>query len=587
MKPRKDSVFQFLLFFLLQKWQRVLFVVLAMVVWPVVDVLMPYYLKCLIDDLVGYKGDMKQIWAIASPFLIILSCLLFTLELAFRAQEYVKLYLLPDIKANIRAYMFDYCQKHSYGFFQDELAGNISNKILDMVRAFENLFIIIINIFFPISLLTILTISFLWVIHWSFGLFVLGWFVIYLLVTLFMSKRCINASGSHSTANSNLSGKLVDVFRNIASVKLFARRTFENSYFRVFQNDEIKKSVQLGKYLFEIHIFQGIASFVFFIFSLILFISAWEKGIVSVGDFTFIMSTTMQLVMMTWWMAEQFVTVFKEIGVAKQAMQVINQGHGIVDLPHAMDLTVLKGRIEFDRVSFHYLQGKNVFLDKSLIIEAGQRVGLVGFSGSGKTTFVNLIQRAFDLKSGRILIDDNDISQVKQESLRENIAFIPQDTSLFHRTLLENIRYGKLEATDEEVIQASKDAFCHEYIIDLEDQYDSLVGEGGVKLSGGQRQRIAIARAILKNAPILVLDEATSALDSVTESKIQKSLQGLMQGRTTIVIAHRLSTLKKLDKIFVFDKGKIVESGNHQELLDEKGHYFHLWKLQHDGFIPD
>ncbi len=257
------------------------------------------------------------------------------------------------------------------------------------------------------------------------------------------------------------------------------------------------------------------------------------------------------------------------------------------DLPGAYELKVTKGIISFDRVLFHYKGITPLFHNKSVIIEAGQKAGLVGYSGSGKSTFVNLILRLYDVTEGYILIDGQDIRGCTQDSLRKNIAMIPQDPSLFHRTLMENIRYGRIDANDESVVEAAKRAHAHEFIAKLPQGYNSLVGERGVKLSGGQRQRIAIARAILKNAPILILDEATSALDSVVESDIQQSLWELMQGKTTIVIAHRLSTLLHMDRILVFDMGKIVEDGTHTELLAMNGMYKTLWEAQVGGFLLD
>lgn len=246
-----------------------------------------------------------------------------------------------------------------------------------------------------------------------------------------------------------------------------------------------------------------------------------------------------------------------------------------------------RGKIVFDRVKFHYKGTEPLFRDKSVEIAAGQKVGLVGYSGGGKTTFANLILRLYNVTGGAILIDGQDIREVTQDSLRENIAMIPQDTSLFHRSLTENIRYGRINATDDEVIEAAKKAHAHEFISRLPQGYDSLVGERGIKLSGGQRQRIAIARAILKNAPILILDEATSQLDSVTENLIQESLRELMQNKTAIVIAHRLSTLLYMDRILVFDKGRIVADGSHDELLARGRLYKNLWNAQVGGFLPD
>ncbi len=258
----------------------------------------------------------------------------------------------------------------------------------------------------------------------------------------------------------------------------------------------------------------------------------------------------------------------------------------IANQDNAPDLDIKEGTIDFKNVQFSYEENKPLFQNKTVKIRSGEKVGLVGYSGSGKSTFVHLILRLFDVNEGRILIDGQDIKDVSQESLRKSIGFIPQDPSLFHRSLLENIRYGS-HATEDEVIEAAKKAFAHEFILTLPKGYASLVGERGVKLSGGQRQRIAIARAFLKNAPILILDEATSQLDSVTEDSIQDSLQALMQEKTTIIIAHRLSTLLQMDRILVFDKGQIVQDGTHNQLLKQPGQYQILWNAQVGGFLPE
>jgi ATP-binding cassette subfamily B protein len=274
-------------------------------------------------------------------------------------------------------------------------------------------------------------------------------------------------------------------------------------------------------------------------------------------------------------------------GSVDQALTLLKEAPEIQDAPSAGELVVNKGKIVFDNVNFNYKGADSLFDNTSVTIEPGQKIGLVGYSGGGKTTFVNLILRLYDVTNGCVLIDGHDIKQVTQDSLRANIGMIPQDPSLFHRSLMENIRYGKIDASDEEVIEASKRAHAHEFIEKLPNGYESLVGERGVKLSGGQRQRIAIARAILKNAPILILDEATSQLDSVTENFIQKSLKELMTGKTTIVIAHRLSTLLHMDRILVFDAGKIVADGTHGELLAQNSLYKTLWDAQVGGFLPD
>jgi ATP-binding cassette subfamily B protein len=299
------------------------------------------------------------------------------------------------------------------------------------------------------------------------------------------------------------------------------------------------------------------------------------------------LSINLSIVDFLWHLTRDFSQFAKLWGRIIQALRAIHVLPEIQDKPNAGLLRVTQGQIIFDSVRFHYKNTENFFEHKSIKIEGGQKVGLVGYSGAGKSTFVNLILRLYDVTTGQILIDGQNISGCTQDSLHSNISVIPQDPLLFHRTLRENIRYGRITATDNEVIEAALRVHAHEFIIRLPQGYDSLVGERGVKLSGGQRQRVVIARAILKNAPILILDEAMSQLDSITERNIQDSLWELIQGKTTIVIAHRLSTILHMDRILVFDQGNIVQDGTHQELLTRDGLYKTMWEAQIDGFLPN
>jgi len=360
----------------------------------------------------------------------------------------------------------------------------------------------------------------------------------------------------------------------------------KKQYLSQYVNESQIKDEALQWHMLKIKILQGTSVTLLFGSMLAVLIYAYERNLVTVGDFAFILSLSMTIMQGLWYLATHFLTFSQELGICHQALSIINVPHEIVDKPSAKNLKVNKGEITFEHVFFNYERGKKVFKDKSLIIQGGQKVGLVGFSGSGKTTFASLILRFFEVSSGRILIDGQDIAEVTQDSLHTQIAIIPQDPMLFHRSLIENIRYGRLEATDEEVIEASKKAHCHEFVELMPEGYNTLVGERGLKLSGGQRQRIAIARAILKNAPILILDEATSALDSVIERKIQEGLTYLMKNRTTLVIAHRLSTLSDMDRILVFMGGQVVEDGTHEGLLAKGSHYAKLWEMQAGGFLP-
>ncbi|QLH42303.1 MAG: ABC transporter ATP-binding protein [Coxiellaceae bacterium] len=391
----------------------------------------------------------------------------------------------------------------------------------------------------------------------------------------------------HADSVSTMGGKIVDVLTNILNVRLFARAQFETEYLAKFQQDEIVKAKKAMWVTELTRIGLGISGLMLIFGMIFTLLYGWIHQWVTLGDFTQVGMQTFWVLGWVWYVSYQIALFAREAGTISDALSLVRQSHDIVDAKNAIKLVVPSGQIRFESVSFEYHKNRPVFSCLNVTIAAGQKVGLVGFSGSGKSTFVNLILRFYDVKSGRILIDGQDIAQVTQDSLRQQIAMIPQDPSLFHRSLLENIRYGRLDATDAEVMRAAKLAHCDEFIEKLDAGYDSLVGERGIKLSGGQRQRIAIARAILKNAPILILDEATSSLDSVTEKLIQESLQQIMQDKTTIVIAHRLSTLANMDRILVFDKGKIVEDGARVELLQANQHFTQLWNMQVDGFLPD
>ncbi len=313
----------------------------------------------------------------------------------------------------------------------------------------------------------------------------------------------------------------------------------------------------------------------------------WGRGAISVAEFVVACTTALLIINEARNLSRRFLEFFEYVGNVANGVHVIIKPHEIVDQPQAVPATIERGRIEFRKVTFGYTPDRPIFRDLSVTIPAGQRVGLVGFSGSGKSTFVSLILRLYDVQSGAILIDGMDIRDMTQESLHRQLSLIPQDPNLFHRTLMENIRYGRLDATEEEVMEAARKAHAHEFVMQIKDKYDSLVGERGVKLSGGQRQRIAIARVVVKNAPILILDEATSSLDSITEQAIQETLGDVMKGKTVIVVAHRLSTIAHLDRILVFDQGAIVEDGSHAELLARQGAYQRLWSRQAGGFVLD
>lgn len=556
------------------------------IIWATNLSLIPYALKLIIDRVSNWGGTESLFSAVKFPALLYVG-LVSSMWCVFRFYDWLAIKTYPDMQYKIKEEMFDYIENHSYSYFQNNFSGSLGNKINDMARSASHVISHLIDHFLSRTLGLIIGTLTMFFVHPYFACLLLGWSVTFITTSLILSKKAQKYAEIFSEAKSTVVGKVVDSIGNILNVKLFAREKYENRYLRKYLEDGASKDRQALWYLFKVKTFYAV-SIVFLISSTMwLLIDEREKKNITVGDFALILTLTMWLIEEVFFIANQLVPFSEEVGTCQQALSIISPKHEIIDVPDAGRLQISKGKIVFDKVHFQYKKGQSVFADKSITIDPGQRVGLVGFSGSGKSTFVNLILRFFDVDSGKILIDGQDIKSVTQESLRSQIAMIPQDPVLFHRSLEENIGYGRLDASKEEIIEASKKAHCHEFIEKLQDGYQSLVGERGVKLSGGQRQRIAIARAILKNAPILILDEATSSLDSVTENYIQESLALLMEGRTTIVIAHRLSTLFHMDRILVFSEGRVIEDGNHADLLSLNGHYAKLWSMQAGGFIGD
>lgn len=552
--------------------------------WAINLSLTPYAMKLIIDRVSSWDQTTSLFSAVRYPALLYI-CLGIVLALFFRFYDWLAIKTFPSMQLEITKEMFDYVQKHSYSYFQQNFSGSLGNKINDMARCATLVIINLNDHFFARALGLIIGIITLFFVHPYFALVVLTWSFIFIATSIILSKKAQKYSEIVSESRSTVVGRLVDSIGNILNVKLFAREGFENRYLASCLEDTASHDRRRLWYLLKIKTFYSIS--ITCLTGTMMWLLIYQRSInsITLGDFALVLTLNMFLIEEVFFIANQLVPFSEQVGTCKQALSVLSATHQIVDLPDAAPLYISKGEIVFDKVHFQYKKGQSVFADKSITIHPGQRVGLVGFSGGGKSTFVNLILRFFEIDSGKILIDGQDIKSVTQASLRNQIAIIPQDPVLFHRSVGENIGYGCPEATAEEIIACSKKAHCHEFIENLSEGYRSLVGERGVKLSGGQRQRIAIARAMLKNAPILILDEATSSLDSVTESYIQKSLTQLMAGRTTLVIAHRLATLFNMDRILVFNEGRVIEDGKHAELLAQKGHYARLWNLQAGGFI--
>ena len=561
--------------------------VIISLMWSVEQVAFPYVIKMIIDTLTGYQGDKAEIYsALATPLLIGAGVWLVSIA-AWRLSDIADYFFSPRFQASVREAMTSYVFGHSQRYFSEHLSGSIANKIADMTRGTHYLATQFARFLFPNFVAILFVAAVMATIAPIFAVILVVWAIVHLWICAATSRICDEVSHAHSELKSELAGRIVDAVTNFITVRLFARSKDELRYIQGYQQQEMSAHKRVLITIAKVRLLLEAPCLLMICVMIYFIIEGWKQGTVGTGDIAFLLGATMNLIYILWRVGMEFPALYREIGVCQQALSLITEPHEITDRVDACPLAVSRGEIIFENVYFEYRPGQNLFRDKTLRIEAGQKVGLVGFSGSGKSTFASLLLRLYEPERGRILIDGQDIQAVMQDSLRAAIALIPQDPVLFHRTLRENIAYGRPSASEAEIVQAARDAHCHDFIIAADGGYDAVVGERGVKLSGGQRQRIAIARAIVKNAPIVVFDEATSSLDSVTELAIQQSMQAMMRGRTTIVIAHRLSTLTFMDRILVFEHGRIIEDGSHEALLVKGGHYARLWSMQAHGFLPD
>lgn len=564
-----------------QKW--LFFVVFFLDATCALDSLLwPYLFRLVIDIFTQYEGDRAQAWdALRVPILGGI-CLVLYIEIAARTMGYLIAKGIPQLQAEIRMKMFEHIERHSPRYFNEKFAGSLSNKVSDMTTQIE---VIIYQLFWPIVSsisMCLFGALFLWFVNPLFAWIFLAWIPVHVGICLAFAKSCDRYEVKHGEARSQLLGQIVDSFTNNFAVNLFYRFKHETERLAPYQKEEMETNIQSKRYVEKMRM---VLSLFYFLFAVVgIYGSAlylWVHNLITTGEAVQVFATLWNLTMILWTVGSALPVFFQAWGNAKQAYSVMLDPSDIEDKPDAFRLKVSVGSIDFQNVTFHYGENK-LFENKHVQIKGGERIGLVGYTGAGKSTFINLILRFFPLNDGKILIDGQDIQDVALESLREQVALIPQDPILFHRTLWENIAYSKPEASAAEILHAAKLAHADS----LPGGYQARVGERGTKLSGGEKQRIAIARAILKDARILILDEATSSLDSLTEKYIQDSLDLLMQNRTTLVIAHRLSTLARMDRLLVFDKGKIVEEGSHNDLLKLDGLYAKMWKAQVGGFLP-
>lgn len=544
------------------------------------DQALSYFFKLIVDAVEA--GDYESVtWYVLSYPIAI-----FAVQGCYRLSGYFG----RKWATNARKYSYDslmkYALGHSHSYFSNRFAGSVMNKINNVVAGIDSLIPDI--LWTHLNSLVAFIITFIFVFRASvsagitFLLLIVG---LFLLNKTFAPRKAILSKAS-ANSRTELSGKIIDVFSNIQAVRQYSRQHNEQVELEL-ASTKFRDAHYVNWGYTELMLFWN--SVVLFIFSLVMFWflnKSWQYGGMSTGDFVMIISLYVNITGTLLFIGRAFNSTAQAVGEMQEGLEDLLEPHEITDAPEAKPLDIQSVSVDWRNVSF-WFDSKAVFENFNLVIETGQRLGLVGSSGAGKTTFVSLLLRQHEIPAGEILIDGQNIAAVTQDSLRKAIAVVPQEPALFHRTIRENILYGNPSATEEEMIKASLQAQAHDFIMELEKGYDTLVGERGVKLSGGQKQRVAIARAMLKDSPILVLDEATSALDSESEVAIQKALEILMEGRTVIAIAHRLSTLRKMDRIIVLEQGKIIEDGTHESLSRAGGTYEKLWNHQAGGFLQE
>ena len=500
--------------------------------------------------------------------------------------------LLGNFAMQIRWRAHRYLLNQSTTFFANDFAGRLATKVMqtslgvrDAVVSVTGLVVYVV-VYFTSALVIFITNDL------RLALPLIIWFVAYVLVMYYFLPRLKNISAIQADARSHMTGRVVDAYTNIQTVKMFSSKNAEEQYARASMQDMLESVYVQMRLVTQLNTVLVLLNALLICSTIGFGIWLWTQSIVSSGAIAVAGALTLRLQSMSQWFIWELARLFEAIGTTVDGMNTLSQDISVTDKENAKNLVVTKGAICFNKVDFHYGKGTGVIDNFSLQINPGERIGLIGRSGAGKSTLVNLLLRLYDTENGSILIDDQDISVHSQNSLRGQIAMVTQDTSLLHRTIRENIAYGKPDATDEQIVNAIKLAKADEFIDSLKDNegntgLDAKVGERGVKLSGGQRQRIAIARVVLKNAPILILDEATSALDSEVETAIQEQLKILMHGKTVVAIAHRLSTIAQMDRLIVLDQGRIVEQGSHTDLIAQNGTYAKLWAHQSGGFLGE